>query len=272
MIVRIDEPLALHTAWRTGGRCGAWVIVDSVEELAEVTAECRAADWKWTLLGHGTRTVARDGEVTGAVIRLGGAFARVARDGATWRVGAGCPLPAIVASAAANGCAGLEALAAIPGSVGASVALDPGWDAVAASVEVLHRGKAVAMDPHDAREAKKVILSVDLSLSPDDPAAIARRTDKVLAASARAKSATPVSSWYAPPGKQSLREVFASVLLPRVRLREVAIPSTAPELLVNLGGGTAADLLLLHKSAVERVKSTRGLDLDSRVSWLGGAS
>ena len=77
-----------------------------------------------------------------------------------------------------------------------------------------------------------------------------------------------VSSWYA-PARAPLREVFASVRLQRVRLRSVAIPETATETLVNLGGGTAADLALLHRSAVERVKVTRGFELDSRVMWAG---
>ncbi|MBA2321843.1 MAG: hypothetical protein H0V89_11905 [Deltaproteobacteria bacterium] len=264
MIVRLDEPLARHTAIRTGGLCGAFVVVESVDELAEVTAQCRAADWKWSLLGHGTRTVYRDGAWPGAVVRLGAAFAEVSEG---WRVGAAVPVPALVARAAEKGCAGIEDFAATAGSFGASLALDDGWDDVVADVEVLHRNKVVAMPLAEARKGK-VILGATLALKDAEPDAVRRRVDRALAATSRTKA----SSWYAVPGKQSLREVFASVLLPRVRLREVAIPSTAPELLVNLGGGTAADLLLLHRSAVERVKSTRGIELDSRVLWAGGAS
>jgi UDP-N-acetylmuramate dehydrogenase len=268
MIIRIDEPLARHTAWRTGGRCGAWVVVDSVAELASVTAECRSADWKWTLVGHGTRTVWRDAEIPGAVIRLGGSFGAIDPDEGGWRVGAAVPMPALIACTAAAGRTGLEELAAVPGSVGASLALDSGWEPRVSQVEVLHRGKAVRMPLAEARAAKRTILSAELELAADRPEAVRRRIDKVLGA--RTRSDTPASSWYGPT-RLPLRDVFASVQLPRVRLREVAIPDTAPEMLVNLGGGTAADLALLQRSAQERVKSTRGLELDSRVLWQGGA-
>ena len=269
MILRIDEPLARHTAWRTGGRCGAWVVVASLAELAEVTAECRAVDWKCTLLGHGTRTVWRDAPVVGAVVRLGGAVGLVEAEEPAWRVGAAVPLPALLARAAAAGRAGLEDLAGVPGSVGASLALDPGWEAIATEVEVLHRGKAHRVSLAEARDGKKMILAATLALRPDRPDAVRRRLDRVLGN--RTRTTTPASSWYA-PSRIPLREVFASVQLPRVRLREVAIPATAPEMLINLGGGTASDLALLQKSAQERVKSTRGFELDSRVLWQGGAT
>jgi UDP-N-acetylenolpyruvoylglucosamine reductase len=40
-------------------------------------------------------------------------------------------------------------------------------------------------------------------------------------------------------------------------------------LLCNLGAGTAADLLMLHKSAIERVDKARGIELESRIEWIG---
>ena len=54
-----------------------------------------------------------------------------------------------------------------------------------------------------------------------------------------------------------------------MRLRQVAIPELAPELLVNLGEGTAADLSLLHRSAIERVSRVHGIELVSRIKWTG---
>jgi hypothetical protein len=51
-------------------------------------------------------------------------------------------------------------------------------------------------------------------------------------------------------------------------LRDVAIPASAPEVLVNLGEGTAADLQLLHKSALERLAAVHGDELRSRMKWI----
>jgi UDP-N-acetylmuramate dehydrogenase len=268
LVIRVQEPLSRHTAWRTGGCCEAFVVVNRRESLAAVIADCRAVDWKWTLVGAGTRSVFRDGDVAGAVIRLGFGFAGFeAVDDTLWRVGAATPMPAMLARCAQAGLAGLEDFGAIPGSVGASVALDPGWEGVVESVEVLHRGQLQPSTLEEARGGKRVITGVTVRLSPDRPDAVRRRLEKATGAP---RQATPLpSSWYDAPKRGSLREVFKSVRLPMVRLRGVAIPEQAPELLVNLGGGTAADLALLHRSALERVKQTRGLDLESRVVWEG---
>jgi hypothetical protein len=38
---------------------------------------------------------------------------------------------------------------------------------------------------------------------------------------------------------------------------------------VNLGGGTAADMQLLHRSAMDQVSRVQGEELRSRVRWLG---
>jgi UDP-N-acetylmuramate dehydrogenase len=270
LLARVDDPLALHTAWRTGGRCDAFVVVPRVEALTQVIADCRAVDWKWTLLGAGTRMIVRDGGIPGVVVRLGREFGRMERVAdERWQVGAGVPLPALVARMQQTGCAGMEPLACVPGSVGASIALDEGWESMVTAVTVLHRGRPVEVDWADARGGKRVVLGVALQMRPDSPDAVRRRVRKVLGAASGSRPAPVPSSWYEVPKKGTLRELFASVSLPMVRLRGVAIPDRAPELLVNLGGGTAADLALLHRSALERVRATRGVELSSRVLWAG---
>ena len=79
-------------------------------------------------------------------------------------------------------------------------------------------------------------------------------------------------SWYGTKRPEQIRSTLRSVRLQSVRLRQVAIPQTAPELLINLGSGTAADLKLLHRSVVDQVKRVRGEDLASRIRFVGSAS
>ena len=136
------EPLARHTALRTGGMCEAWVVAHDLAGLATVVADCRRARWRVTMLGAGTRTVVRDGPIPGAVVRLGTGFNHIVVDGASVTVGAGTPVPALVATAARHGHTGLEGHSCTPGSVGASVLLDDGWDEVVQHVAILRRGRA----------------------------------------------------------------------------------------------------------------------------------
>lgn len=269
--VRLAEPIARHCAWRTGGTCDAWVVAHDEAAVCEVVADCRAAGWRLTVIGAGTRSVFRDGAVSGAVLRLGTAFSTLERDhepadaGATWTVGAGYPVAALVATAAAAGRTGIERHACSPGSVGASLVYDDGWDDVVDAVTIVRRDRPCEVGLDEVRKKRPIVLGARLVLAPDAPAAVARRTRDAWSSGKPA----PCSSWYDPPKKGSLRRLLGAVRLPMVRLRQVAIPEAAPELLVNLGDGTAADLALLHKSAIERVSRVRGEELRSRIHWLG---
>ena len=255
---RDDEPLARHTAWRTGGLCGAFVVVHRREALAEALAAARDLHGNVHLLGAGTRTLARDGGTAAAVLRLGTDFARIEREGATLRVGAAVPLPALVAACTALGLAGVEGLGSV-GSVGASVLLDSGWSA-AGAVRMLVRGKERDVSPEDARAAKNaVVTGVVLHLVPDDPAAIAART-----------AVRQPAMWRAPK-RVDLRDLLDHAQLGGVRLRDVHIPTVAPELLVNSGSAPSRDLLLLHAAAMERVARDTGVDLRPNLHFLGRA-
>ena len=262
LVVRTDEPLSRHTALRTGGACDAWVVVHREEALATVLTDCRQVGWKWTLIGAGTRTVARDGPIRGVVLRLGTAFARMEPMQDGFVVGAAVPVPALVAAARDAGWAGIESFAGVQGSFGASLALDTGWEPWVSSVRFLHRGKVREAALADVQGRRPILLSATVTLKSSEPKSLRKAVDK------RVGSDHP-GSWYAPPRRGNIRQILRSAQLPLVRLRRIAIPDAAPETLVNLGGGSAADLALLHKSATERVKKTRGLELDSRVRWIG---
>jgi UDP-N-acetylmuramate dehydrogenase len=267
--VRLAEGMARHTALRTGGECEAFVIAHDDAELATVVSECRRANWRVRLLGAGTRTVVRDGPVRGVVARLGGAFASLPGlpDDV---VGAGVPMPALIARAARNGWSGLAPFATVAGSFGASLLHDDGWDGIVSAVYVLSRDARKETDLANARRKGTIVLGARLTLSDEAPDTVAAK----IAAAWRARSPHAPGATVALPPRTAKKEgdvraVLTSVRLPMVRLRDVAIPMLAPELLLNLGGGTAADLALLHKGVLERVASVRGLELASRLTFLG---
>jgi UDP-N-acetylenolpyruvoylglucosamine reductase len=281
VIVLPYEPLHRHTALRTGGPCGALVYAHDDDELGTVVRDARRADWKLRVLGAGTRVVVRDGGLPDTVVvRLAGALERVDVDpDGAWVVGAGALMPAVVAEAARVGHAGLEARATVPGTLGASLlhdgrdGRDQGWDDVVDEVYVLSRDVRRSVAWRELKEGA-VVLGVRLRLRPDAPAAVAERT----AAAWRAQLPVPPGSRYRLPTghktrkgarPEGVRRLLTSVTLPLVRLRGIAVPALAPELLCNLGSGTAADAALLQKSAVERVEKARGIDVESCIEWIG---
>jgi len=266
-VVRADEPLARHTARRTGGACDAFVVVHDPEALPDTLARIREQGWSVSVLGAGTRTVVRDGGIAGAVVRLGTGFAGLHRDDLHWEVGAAVPVGALVGATVAAGHGGLEGLAGTPGSLGAALALDDGpgdrWSAVLEGVRYLYRGRAREGTLEEARKPRQpLILGARFRLGLAGRDALRRRVGEALAGSR-------AWSWYAPPRRGDVRAVLRRAELAGVRLREVALPEAAPEAMVNLGGGSAADLALLERSVTDRVARERGVNLKTAVRWAG---
>ncbi len=264
LTVRPGEVLARHTPLRTGGPCDVWVVAHTLAGLLEVMRDCRAEKWAFRLIGAGTRTIVRDGGIRGAVVRLGTAFSSVEPVGDAWEVGAAAPMPALIELAKRAGAGGLHAFGCVPGTLGASLALDAGWADLVETVWGIQRGREreVALD---VAVAKGLVLTrARLRLPPLD-----RRRERLLDRARRDGRPVPAGGHYRPIARKSIRGVLGTVALPRVRLRQVLIPRRAPELLVNLGGGTAADAALLRKSAIDRVRRVRGIALEDRMQWIG---
>ena len=119
-----DVPLAPLTTLRLGGVAKRLVRVDSIDELDQLVKETAAHSEPLLVLGGGSNVVIADAGFAGTVVRLGFDAVTVAEDAATRRVlvrvGGGASWDAFVERAASEGWSGVECLAGIPGSVGAT--------------------------------------------------------------------------------------------------------------------------------------------------------
>lgn len=119
-----DVPLAPMTTMRVGGPAQRLVIVRTTDALVDAVREVDDADEPLLMLGGGSNTVLADAGFAGTVVRI--ATRGVIREsadfcgGAMVRVAAGEPWDDLVALAVQNRWAGIEALAGIPGSTGAT--------------------------------------------------------------------------------------------------------------------------------------------------------
>lgn len=260
------EPLSRHMPCRTGGPCHAYLVVHDREALSEALALCQKEGWRPVPLGAGTRTMVRDGGWAVAILRFGTGFSGVTQGAeGEWCVGASTPVPALIEQTMAAKAGGLLHLSCTPGSVGASLRLDEGWDEVVEEVEWMGRRAVQRTGLAEMRAQKSaMVLGARLNL----PEVGSGYGQEVAAAWRRARPCEP-GSWYRTDAGSPVRETLRKASLQRVRLRRVAIPSSAPELVVNLGGGTAADVALLQRCTVERVQRARGVKLESRMVWAG---
>ena len=188
--VRRHESLSRHTALRTGGSCELWLVAHDLAAVVKAVALARRTGCRLNVLGSGTRTVVRDGTVSGAILRLGSGFQRMTIEGETVSAGAGAPMPVLVQRAAAAGLAGLASHSSTPGSVGAALLLDEWEPETVFSVTILRRGKAVEV-AHDEVVGRKnvIVLAAAMRLRSATASVLSAQARDGLAARPRSRRA-----------------------------------------------------------------------------------
>jgi UDP-N-acetylmuramate dehydrogenase len=127
MLIKENEPLAPFTTFGIGGPARWFVEAQSEDDVVEATGWARERDLPLFVLGGGSNLLVADAGFDGLVMRIGlkgisayrGENPR-SEPGDPWgySVRAGEDWDAFVSLAVADGCAGIECLAGIPGTVG----------------------------------------------------------------------------------------------------------------------------------------------------------
>ncbi|MGH2862521.1 MAG: UDP-N-acetylmuramate dehydrogenase [Solirubrobacteraceae bacterium] len=122
MSVTVDRVLANLTTLRLGGPAGRLVEATSEAQIVGALVDADAAGDPLLLLGGGSNVVIADAGFPGTVIQIAnrGVSTESAGDRVQLTAAAGEPWAELVARAMTDGLAGLECLAGIPGSVGAT--------------------------------------------------------------------------------------------------------------------------------------------------------
>ncbi len=149
-----DVPLREITTFRMGGVAKEAVTVETESDLAELFASIPEGR-KWFMLGGGSNIVFPDGDFEPLLIRFApkGISISETDEGIFVTAGAGVVWDELVALTVENGISGLEALSAIPGSVGATPVQNVG----AYGAEI--KDTLVSVRAFDVREKQFVTLT-----------------------------------------------------------------------------------------------------------------
>ena len=96
------------TTWKVGGKALALVEVRNGGCLDEVISSCEREGIKWKILGRGSNVLLKDEGFPGVVIKLGGEFCELKREGNCIEGGAGAPLSHLVSFAREECLGGIE--------------------------------------------------------------------------------------------------------------------------------------------------------------------
>ena len=280
-----DEPLSRHTTLRVGGPARWYCRVKTEGGLAAVLRAASESGEPLALLGMGSNVVASDEGFPGWVVRLEGDFLRIEVAGDRLTAGGGAALGGACAAAARAGLSGLEPISGIPSSIGGAVRINAGayggeiFDVLEA-VRLVSRGgdrreSAGADIPHGYRwtelcETNEIVSEATLRLRPASREEISERTRVV---SEKRRGALPTepnagSVFKNPPGDYAGRLVEACGLKGE-RSGGAAISTRHANVVVNLGGARAADVVLLMQRMRDSVRARFGVTLSPEVEFLG---
>jgi len=273
-----EQPLGPMTTWRIGGPAELLATPLDVEDVIRAVGWANGRELTWRVLGNGSNLLVGDGGVRGLVLRVRKVLDGIDIAGSTVVVGAGTSLPALANAAADQGLAGIEFGAGIPGCVGGAIIMNAGWHEfeigiVVNAVTYLEDDGTVMEHRHDAcrfgyrtsafRGRRGVVLSAELALTPDDPAAVKDRLQR-FSESRKTNQPTELPScgsvFLKPEGDFAGRLIEIAGLKGR-QVGGIQVSDKHANFFVNVGGGTAKDVLTLVELVEREVFDKFGVNL-----------
>ncbi len=284
--VRLEEPLAPYTTWRIGGPAEILAAPRDRDDLLLAVRWARENGVPCRVLGNGSNLLVPDAGVRGIVLHLRKVLDEVAWDGARVRAGAGVLLPVLANLAARRGLAGLEFGAGIPGTLGGALLMNAGWHqweigpAVEEVTWLSPEGEVETL-PQEAcgfryrgsffRDRGGIVLEAVLRLTPDDdPRALLARVES-FADSRKANQPTELPSCgsvFLKPDGDFAGRLIEQAGLKGYRIGGIEVSPKHANFFVNVGGGTAADVLALVAHVERTVLEQFGVRLTREfVAW-----
>lgn len=144
--LRLNEPMARHVTWRTGGHAARAYVPSDVRDLAAFLKSLPPAE-PVCMVGLGSNLLVRDGGYRGTVVFAHNTHGAIRMDRECVYAEAGVASPKVARFAANQDLEGAEFLAGIPGTVGGALAMNAGcygaetWEVVARTLTIDRRGE-----------------------------------------------------------------------------------------------------------------------------------
>ena len=292
---RANAPLAPLTTFKVGGPADWLVEPRGSDEMLAALAIAHRFGVRVTMLGGGSNVLVSDAGVRGVVLRpRGGDIAAV--DAGHVRADAAVTINGLVRWMITHGCAGLEAWAGTPGTVGGAIFGNAHFGGrniseFVASVRLAARDGAVRDVPVDQmgfgydrsrlQTTGEVLLWAVFRVARGDPAAMRATARESLAYRKRTQPLDTPSAGCVfqnpQPGRDRVPEGIpwsAGALVDRAGLKGATIGGARVSpahgnFIVNNGGATARDIRALIEKCRAEVKARYAVTLRDEIVYLG---
>jgi len=288
-------PLAPLTTFQVGGPADCLIETRSSHEVVAALKIAHRFTVPVTMLGGGSNVLVADAGVRGLVIRpRGGQIERV--DSNLLRADAAVTINGLVRWTIMRGCAGLEAWAGTPGTVGGAIFGNAHFsgrligECVTAVrlagrdgsvVEVAHDGMAFGYDESRLQTTGEILLSADFRVGQGEPDVLRRTARESLAFRKRTQPLDTPSAGCIfrnpEPGRDAVPDGIpwsAGALVDRAGLKGTSIGGARVSpahgnFIVNDGGATARDIRALIERCRADVHERFGVELREEIVYLG---
>ncbi len=297
--VSFDTPMAAHTYFKVGGPSDALAAPENLEDLAALVRYCVKERLPYRIIGGGTNLLVRDTGVRGIVIRLRKGFDAIGqnapRKGFTIvTVMAGANMQTLCRFANTNGLAGMNFAVGIPGSVGGGLMMNAGTsigslaDIVEAITVMDAQGRvdSIARDrlsfayrqlswPGLAESepgCPPIIVKGRLRLREADPVLLKNQARALLE---NRKKMQPLNASSAgcffknPGGDKTAGELIDLAGLKGKTVGFAQVSEKHANFIINRGGATAADILVLRDIVRNIVVKKFNIELETEVKIVG---
>lgn len=280
-----DAPLAPWVWFKSGGNADWLFEPKDLDDLQNFLRDLDPA-MPVMALGLGSNLIVRDDGVPGVVVRLGKAFAKVAKAGENLLdCGAGASGILVSSTARDNAIAGMEFLRSIPGTVGGFVRMNGGayggevkdilvdcdvvqrdGDLVTLTVADLHYSYRHSELPDGA-----IVVAARFKGTAGEPEAIQAEMDRISAsreASQPLRSKTGGSTFKNPEGHKAWQLVDEAGCR-GLMVGAAQVSEKHTNFLINTGNATSADIEALGEEVRSRVKAKSGIELQWEIQRVG---
>ncbi len=267
------------------------ITVDELNLLIDVLRTARRQGLPTTVMGHGSNLLISDDGIEGLVVINNCRRKWLSRG--QLQVEAGARLNDLVDYTIANGYAGFEKMAGIPGTVGGAIIGNAGAygqsiSSILINVRLLQpTGDINSQGPEDLgfayrtsrlKQSDDIVLDARFRLAKGDRRRLRGRADNIVAIRETKLPALEecAGSYFkniedpgAPHGKVPAGKLLEEAGAKRLRVGGAGVSSRHANVIVNHGGATAGDVLALAEMMKDAVRTKFGLELEEEVRFLG---
>ena len=280
-----EEPMKLHTTFRTGGPADI-LVQPAAEELAKVIKLCKDYNEPWIVIGNGSNLLVSDQGIRGVVIEIGKYQSEIAIRGDMVVAQAGAMMSTVANQVAAESLTGFEFASGIPGTIGGAVVMNAGAyggeikDVLAYAAVLTPDGDVVKMTPEQLElsyrhsnipENGYIVLAVMLKLAKGEPEAIEAKMNelKEQRVGKQPLEYPSAGSTFKRPEGHFAGKLIQDADLRGYRVGGAQVSEKHCGFVINCGDATSTDIYTLIKDVQKKVLDTFGVQLETEVKLIG---